>query len=155
MFKTIFSRRMLAVLLLGFSSGLPLLLIGSTFKAWMKDEGIDLTVIGLFAIVGLPYTLKFLWAPLLDRFVPPFLDRRRGWIFIFQIALAASFVVLANCSPAQNILFVGFITFVIAFFSASQDIVIDAYRREVLADAELGFGSSLAVNGYRIKSHIS
>lgn len=148
--RSIFSRRMLSVLLLGFSSGLPLLLIGSTLKAWMKDEKVDLTIIGIFAMVGLPYTLKFLWAPVMDRFVPPFLDRRRGWILIFQICLFFTLGALAFCQPASSPFLVALLGLFIAFFSASQDIAIDAYRRDILEDQELGFGSSLAVNGYRV-----
>jgi MFS transporter, PAT family, beta-lactamase induction signal transducer AmpG len=141
---------MIAVLLLGFSSGLPLLLIGSTLKAWMKEENIDLTVIGVFALVGMPYTLKFLWAPIMDRFTPPFLDRRRGWIVICQVLLILAFSILAMSHPANGAIEVALVALLIAFLSASQDIAIDAYRREVLEETELGFGSSVAVNGYRM-----
>ena len=149
-FKSFLNRRMVCVFLLGISSGLPLLLIGSTLKAWMKDEKVDLTIIGIYALVGLPYTFKFLWAPLMDRFTPPFLGRRRGWILICQIALAFGFISMAVVSPSQAPVAMAFIAFVVAFFSASQDIAIDAYRRDVLNDEELGLGSSMAVNGYRI-----
>lgn len=148
--RSIFSGKMLSVLLLGFSSGLPLLLIGGTLKLWMKDQDVDLTIIGIFSLVGLPYTLKFLWAPVMDRFVPPFLDRRRGWILICQIALIAGLSCLAMTDPSGAPLPVAAVAFVVAFFSASQDIAIDAYRRDLLRDEELGLGSSLAVNGYRI-----
>ncbi len=150
MINSIFSRRMLAILVLGFSSGLPLLLIGSTLKAWLHDEGINLTTIGLFAFVGLPYTLKFLWAPLMDRYVPPFLDRRRGWILIWQICLLGGFVVMAGMHPAVNTWSLAGLCVLIAFFSASQDIVFNAYTRDVLSDEELGFGFSLGIAGYRV-----
>ena len=93
---------MLVLFLMGFSSGIPLLLIGSTLRAWMTEERVDLTVIGIFSLVGLPYTLKFLWAPLMDRYVPPFLGRRRGWLLITQIALMAAISVLGFSSPAQR-----------------------------------------------------
>ena len=148
--KVFFSRRMFSVFLLGIYSGLPLLLIGSTLKAWMKEANVDLTLIGIYALTGVPYTLKFLWAPFMDRYVPPILGRRRGWIVICQIFLAAGFVAMGFVRPDIDTWTLAALAFFIAFFSASQDIVIDAYRREVLADAELGLGSSLAVNGYRV-----
>ena len=141
---------MLVALLMGFSSGLPLLLTGSVLQAWMTDEGVDLGTIGLFALVGLPYTLKFLWAPLTDRYCPPFFGRRRGWLIAIQLSLALSIAGLGWTQPAQAPLTVAVVACLLAFFSASQDIVIDAYRREALADNELGLGSSLYVNGYRI-----
>jgi MFS transporter, PAT family, beta-lactamase induction signal transducer AmpG len=148
--RALFNRRMLCVFLLGFSSGLPLLLIGSTFKTWMTELNVSLTTVGLFASVGLPYSLKFLWAPLLDRYQPPLLDRRRGWILVCQIALAVCLAVLAYSNPSTNILLSAVICLLIAFFSATQDISIDAYRREVLRDEELGLGSSMGVGGYRV-----
>ena len=150
MIRSIFSGKMLSVFILGFSSGLPLLLIGGTLKLWMKDQGVDLTIIGIFSLVGLPYTLKFLWAPVMDRFVPPFLGRRRGWILICQIALIVGLSCLAVTNPSTHPWSVALAAFFVAFFSASQDIAIDAYRRDLLRDEELGLGSSLAVNGYRI-----
>jgi PAT family beta-lactamase induction signal transducer AmpG len=116
----------------------------------MKDEGVDLTVIGMMALVGLPYTLKFLWAPFLDRFSLPFLGRRRGWMLVAQIALMVSIASLGQSDPVQNPWLLAFAAFLVTFFSASQDIVVDAYRREDLADEELGLGSSLYVNGYRV-----
>ncbi len=150
MIRSIFSGKMLSVLILGFSSGLPLLLIGGTLKLWMKDQGVDLTIIGIFSLVGLPYTLKFLWAPVMDRYVPPFLGRRRGWILTCQAALILGLCALAMTDPARSPWWVALVAFLIAFFSASQDIAIDAYRRDLLEDEELGLGSSLAVNGYRV-----
>jgi len=148
--RSVFSRRMLAVLLLGFSSGLPLLLIGGTLKLWMSDVGVDLTVIGIFSLVGLPYTLKFLWSPLLDRYAPPFLGRRRGWILICQLGLVLALLFLATREPRTAPWLVAGAALLVAFFSATQDIAIDAWRRDLLPDRELGFGSALAVNGYRV-----
>ncbi len=148
--KVIVSRRMLVAFVMGFSCGLPLLLTMSVLQAWMKDEGVDLTVIGMMALVGLPYTLKFIWAPFLDRFTLPFLGRRRGWMLVAQIALTVSIVALGQSNPVQNPWLLAFAAFLVTFFSASQDIVIDAYRREDLSDEELGLGSSLYINGYRV-----
>jgi PAT family beta-lactamase induction signal transducer AmpG len=148
--RAIFSGRMLVALLMGFSSGLPLLLTGSVLQAWMSDEGVDLGTIGLFALVGLPYTLKFLWAPLTDRYCFPFFGRRRGWLITIQLLLMLTIAVLGWTQPAEAPLTVAMVAWLLTFFSASQDIVIDAYRREALADNELGLGSSLYVNGYRI-----
>jgi PAT family beta-lactamase induction signal transducer AmpG len=150
MLGSMLSGRMLVALLMGFASGLPLLLTGSVLQAWMKEEGVDLATIGLFALVGLPYTLKFFWAPLLDRYTPALLGRRRGWLLIAQGALIGSLVALAYSRPATAPLGVALAALAVTFFSASQDIVIDAYRRESLADQELGLGSSLYVNGYRV-----
>ena len=145
------SGRMLLALLMGFASGLPLLLTGSVLQAWLKDGGIKLTDIGLFALVGLPYTLKFLWAPLFDRYALPRLGRRRGGLVITQLALAAALAALSLARPTPEHLFwIAAASLIVAFFSASQDIVIDAYRRESLADDELGLGSALYVNGYRV-----
>ena len=148
--QRVFSGRMLITLVMGFSSGLPLLLTMSVLQAWMKQEGVDLTTIGLFALVGLPYTLKFLWAPVLDRYTPALLGRRRGWLLLIQVALTLSIVLLAFTSPAVSPIAVAVASLLLTFFSASQDIVIDAYRREALPDEELGFGASLYVNGYRV-----
>ena len=150
MFKVIFSRRMFVALIMGFASGLPLLLTITVLQAWMKEKGVDLTVIGIMSLVGLPYTVKFLWAPVMDRFTLPFLGRRRGWLLIAQIALISSIAGLGFTDPGKSPWVVAFAAFLVTFFSASQDIVIDAYRREDLADEELGLGSSLYVNGYRM-----
>ncbi|MBT8372269.1 MAG: AmpG family muropeptide MFS transporter [Deltaproteobacteria bacterium] len=141
---------MLVAFVMGFACGLPLLLTMSVLQAWMKDQGVDLTVIGMMALVGLPYTLKFLWAPFVDRYTLPFLGRRRGWMLIAQIALMVSITGLGQSDPAQNPWMVALAAFLVTFFSASQDIVVDAYRREDLSDNELGLGSSLYVNGYRV-----
>ena len=116
----------------------------------MRKEGVDLTVIGLFSLVGIPYTLKFLWSPVLDRFSPPLFGRRRGWLLLFQVLLMAAIIVLGLTSPRHAPWLVAAVAFLVTFFSASQDIVVDAYRREDLSDNELGLGSSLYVNGYRV-----
>lgn len=153
--KKVFSVRMLSMLLTGYSAGLPLLLIGSTLQAWMTDEGVDLTAIGLVSLLGLPYVFKFLWAPLLDRFKIPLLGRRKGWMFIFQILLVVCIFGLSFTNPKTDIFLVCTWAFLISFFSASQDVVLDAYRREILPDEELGLGSSLYVTGYRLAMLVS
>ncbi|WNM60445.1 AmpG family muropeptide MFS transporter [Candidatus Nitrospira neomarina] len=144
------SPKMLVMLLTGFSSGLPLLLIGSTLKFWMREEGLDLTTIGFFGLVGLPYTLKFLWAPVMDRLVSSALGRRRGWMLGTQIALMLTIASLALTQPAIHLSTLAVLCVLVAFFSASQDIVLDAYRRECLSDEELGIGSSMFIYGYRL-----
>ena len=116
----------------------------------MKEEGIGLEAIGLIALVGLPYSLKFLWAPLVDRFVPPFLGRRRGWILISQLCLALALAGLAILSSPNYPLLIGLLALLIAFSSATQDIVLDAHRRDTLSDQQLALGSSLFINGYRV-----
>lgn len=141
---------MLVSFIMGFACGLPLLLTITVLQAWMHEEGVDLAVIGLFTLVGLPYTIKFLWAPFLDRFTLPLFGRRRGWLLIAQILLTISIAGLGLTNPGRNPWIVAFAALLITFFSASQDIVVDAYRREDLADEELGLGSSLYVNGYRV-----
>lgn len=144
------NRRMSAMLLLGFASGLPLALSGGTLQAWLATTSVDIRTIGVFSLVGLPYTLKFIWAPVMDRFVPPFLGRRRGWIVMTQALLIALILALALSSPAQNILAVGVLAMLLAFASASQDITIDAYRTDVLHPEERGFGAAVSVAGYRV-----
>ncbi len=149
-FTLLFGPKMLVMLLTGFSSGLPLLLTGSTLKFWMREEGLDLTTIGFFGLVGLPYTLKFLWAPFMDRIIPPYGGRRRGWMLITQVVLLLTLASMTFVQPAIHLPAIAALCFLIAFASASQDIVLDAYRREYLTDEELGIGSSIFVNGYRI-----
>ncbi len=149
-FTLLFGPKMLIMLLTGFSSGLPLLLTGSTLKFWMREEGLELTTIGFFGLVGLPYTLKFLWAPLMDRIVPSFGGRRRGWMLITQVVLMITLASMTFVQPAVHLPAIAGLCLLIAFASASQDIVLDAYRREYLKDEELGIGSSVFVNGYRI-----
>ena len=147
---TLFSRRMIVALLMGFSCGLPLLLTLGVLQAWMTEEGVDLTWVGMITLVQSPYSWKFLWAPILDRFTPPFLGRRRGWLLVAQLALMAAIAVLAFADPVKRPVWMVAAAVLVAFFSATQDAVVDAYRREDLPDAELGLGSSLYVYGYRI-----
>jgi PAT family beta-lactamase induction signal transducer AmpG len=141
---------MLVAFLMGFSGGLPLLLTWGVLQAWMTDKGVDLTWIGMISLVQIPYTWKLLWAPFIDRFVPPFLGRRRGWLLIAQIALMFAIVGLGYSDPVKNTGLMIVAAVLVAFFSATQDIVIDAYRREDLSDEELGLGSSMYVYGYRL-----
>ena len=148
--SVLFSRRMLVAFLMGFSGGLPLLLTWGVLQAWMTEKGVDLTWIGMISLVQIPYTWKFLWAPLLDRFIPPFLGRRRGWLLMAQIALMLAIVGLGYSDPVKNTGLMIVAAVLVAFFSATQDIVIDAYRREDLPDEELGLGSSMYVYGYRL-----
>ncbi len=148
--SAVFNRRMLVALIMGFSCGLPLLLTLSVLQAWMTKAGVDLTTIGLITLVGLPYTLKFVWAPLFDRYTLPFLGRRRGWLLVAQLALMAALMLLGHSHPVDYPELLAAAALAVAFCSASQDIVVDAYRREDLPDHELGLGSSLYINGYRI-----
>jgi len=150
LYRSVFSPRMFVAAVMGFSCGLPLLLTITLLQAWMQVEGVDLAVIGLMALVGLPYTLKFMWAPFMDRFTPPFLGRRRGWLLMTQTGLVFAILALGMSRPAHSPWMVAFTAFLVTCFSASQDIVVDAYRREDLTDEELGLGSSLYINGYRV-----
>lgn len=149
------SRSIAVVAFLGFSSGLPLALTGGTLQAWMTVSGVDLRTIGIFALAGLPYTIKFLWSPLMDRFIPPFLGRRRGWILITQLLLMGSIICMAYSSPENAVLVLGTFALVVAFSSASQDIVIDAYRTDILKEKERGVGAAVSVMGYRIAMLVS
>ena len=133
----------------GFSSGLPLYILISLLPAWLRSEGVNLKAIGLFALINLPFTWKFLWAPLFDRYIPP-LGRRRGWLLISQLMLLVSIPVFGAFNPKLDIWAIAYLATAVAFFSASQDIVLDAYRRELLIDAELGIGNAVHVNAYRI-----
>ncbi len=151
--EALFNRRMLICVFTGFSSGLPLWLLINLVPAWLRTEGVDLKSIGLFALIGLPYTWKFLWAPLLDRYSLP-LGRRRGWMLVTHIALIASIVALGQLRPQTDIWTIAYLAAVVAFFSASLDVAIDAFRREILPDQELGLGNSIHVNAYRIASLI-
>lgn len=142
--------KMAALLVLGFSSGLPFFLTNRTLQAWMTVEGVDLATIGLFSLVTLPYSLKFLWSPLFDRYVPPFLGRRRGWLVVTQVALLLAIGAMALQDPGRAVELLALNAILIAFFSASQDIVFDAYRVDVLDEREMGAGAALGVLGYRI-----
>jgi MFS transporter, PAT family, beta-lactamase induction signal transducer AmpG len=143
------NRRIGIMLPLGFASGLPLALTAGTLQAWLTVVGIDLKTIGIFTLVGLPYTLKFLWAPLMDRVVPPWLGRRRGWMLMTQIVVAIGLAVMGLTGPGNHPEWLGAIALAVAFASASLDIVFDAFRTELLLPAERGFGAAVWVNGYR------
>lgn len=147
--------RLGAVLFLGFTSGLPLALTGQAMQAWLTIDGLDLATIGFLGLVGVPYSFKFLWAPLMDRFEPPLLGRRKGWLIITQLLLALALVGISGLSPKDNLSLFAVAAVLIAFLSASQDIVIDAYRTDVLKPHERGLGGSLAVFGYRLAMIIS
>ncbi|HEY7788033.1 MAG TPA: AmpG family muropeptide MFS transporter [Casimicrobiaceae bacterium] len=150
--EALFNRRMLICVFTGFSSGLPLYLLINLLPAWLRTEGVDLKTIGFFALIQLPYTWKFLWSPLLDRYSLPVLGRRRAWMLVTQLALLASIPLFGVLHPRQDIWSIVALSTFVAFFSASQDIVLDAFRRELLPDPELGLGTSIHVNAYRISS---
>ncbi|MEJ5358996.1 MAG: AmpG family muropeptide MFS transporter [Desulfobacterales bacterium] len=145
-----FRRRMAVAFLMGVSCGLPLPLTMGLLQAWMKEGGVDLALLGMVSLVQAPYAWKVLWAPVLDRFTPPFLGRRRGWMLVAQAGLALAIAAMALFDPGRQALGLALAAFVVAFFSATQDTVVDAYRREDLPERELGLGSSLYVYGYRI-----
>lgn len=150
--SALFNRRMLICVFTGLASGMPLYVLLQLVPAWLRDEGVSLTEIGLFALVGVPYTWKFLWAPLMDRWVPPFLGRRRGWMVICQVALLLLIGLLGTLRPAESTWMIAWLAAAVAFFSASQDVALDAYRREILPDEELGLGNAIHVQAYRISS---
>ena len=147
--RDLFTQKMLICIFTGFTSGLPLFILISLLPAWLMDSGLELKAIALFSFIQLPYVLKFLWAPLFDGFSFS-MGRRRGWLIIFQVLLLASISVAGLLDPKSQIMTVAIISTSIAFFSASQDAVIDAYRRELLLDNELGLGTAIHVNAYRI-----
>ena len=149
------SRKIGLLLALGFASGLPLALTAGTLQAWLAAENVDIVAIGWFALVGQPYTYKFLWAPLMDRYVPPFLGRRRGWLFITQALLAAAIVFMGTLTPADSTWLLGAAALTVAFLSASQDIVFDALRTDWLEREERGAGAAVSVLGYRIAMLVS
>ncbi|HEY9600259.1 MAG TPA: AmpG family muropeptide MFS transporter [Allocoleopsis sp.] len=144
------SRKMAALLFLGIASGLPYNLTRDTLSAWMTVEGVKLGAIGWFSLANLPATLKFIWSPLLDRFVPPFLGRRRGWIVITQVALIGAIAVMALQKPTQALQLLAINAIAIAFLSATQDIALDAYRTDLLEEREVGAGVAIWVMGYRL-----
>lgn len=150
----ILNRRMLICVFTGLASGMPLYVLFQLVPAWLSEGGVSLVEIGLFSLAGLPYAWKFLWAPMMDRWVPPFLGRRRGWMLITQIALLFSIGILGMYEPAQSTWMIGCLALAVAFFSASQDVVLDAYRREILPDLELGMGNAIHVQAYRVSSLI-
>ena len=147
--RDLFTQKMLICIFTGFTSGLPLFILISLLPAWLMDSGLELKAIALFSFIQLPYVLKFLWAPLFDGFSFS-MGRRRGWLIIFQVLLLVSISMAGLLDPKSQIMTVAIISTAIAFFSASQDAVIDAYRRELLLDNELGLGTAIHVNAYRI-----
>jgi PAT family beta-lactamase induction signal transducer AmpG len=148
-------RKIFLLLLLGFSSGLPLALTGATLQAWLAVEGVDLQAIGWFTLVGQPYVYKFLWAPLMDRYSIPWLGRRRGWLLVTQGALLAAIAWMGTASPKEAPFLLAALALAVAFLSASQDIVFDAYRADVLGAEERGAGAAVSVLGYRIAMLVS
>jgi PAT family beta-lactamase induction signal transducer AmpG len=155
-YAAVFSSRKIALLaVLGFASGLPLALTAGTLQAWLAVEGVDIVTIGWFALVGQPYTYKFLWSPLMDRYAPPFLGRRRGWLLITQVALAAAIAFMGTLSPKAAPWLLGAAALAVAFLSASQDIVFDALRTDSLERAERGAGAAVSVLGYRLAMLVS
>lgn len=148
--RTCWNRRIGITLLLGFSSGLPLALSGSTLQAWMATLHVDIATIGLFSLVGLPYSLKFMWAPFMDRYVPPFLGRRRGWILLAQLTLVVILAAMAVTDPVSHVWRMGILAFALSFASASQDIVYNAYFTDILRPAERGLGAAMQAGGYRL-----
>lgn len=148
--EAILNRRMLICVFTGFTSGLPLYVLIQLVPGWLRVEGVGLAEIGFFALVGFPYTWKFLWAPVMDRYTLPFLGHRRGWMLLTQLALLVSIAVMGFIRPDLSIWTVAYLAAAVAFFSASQDIVLDAYRRELLPDVELGLGNAIHVQTYRL-----
>ena len=149
------SRKIFLLLLLGFSSGLPLALTGATLQAWLTVEGVRLQDIGWFALVGQPYVYKFLWAPLMDRYPLPFLGRRRGWLLATQLALLVAVAWMGSMSPKESPWLLAALALSVAFLSASQDIVFDAFRADALEAPERGAGAAVSVLGYRIAMLVS
>ena len=147
--------RLVVVTVLGFASGLPLALTGQALQAWLSGEGVDVATIGFLSLVGLPYTFKFLWAPLMDRFDLPWLGRRRGWLVLTQLALAGALLLLAATPPKDSLQVFALLAVAVAFLSASQDVAYDAYRTDLLPQRERGLGSSLNVMGYRLAMILS
>lgn len=150
-----FGRRVSPLLALGFASGLPLALTGGTLQAWATVENVSLQEIGFLTLVGTAYTLKFLWAPLIDRYVPPLLGRRRGWMAVTQVLLALGLIAMGMLSPGDSLGPLALLAVLVAFFSATQDIAFDAYRTDVLRPSERGAGAALSVLGYRLAMLVS
>ena len=144
------ARRLGAMLLLGFSSGLPLALTASTMQAWLTVEGLDIKRIGLFNQVQIPYMLKFLWSPLVDRFKMLGLGRRRDWMLLSQLLLIVAITTMGTLSPGQHLALVAWVALAVAFFSATQDIAVDAYRTDTLKERERGLGTGVFISGYRL-----
>ena len=153
--KTIFSLKMLVMFTLGFASGFPFYVVRDVLKLWLTDANIDLGTIGLFSAVALPYTWKFIWAPAMDGFTPPFLGRRKGWMLMTQAGLLILIAALGQFDPTKSLKMMAVVAFCIAVFSASQDIALDAFRREYLTDEELGLGTGIWMNSWRFGMYAS
>ena len=153
--QVMLSWKMLVMFFFGFSSGFPYYIIKDVLKFWMMDANVDIAKIGLFALVGMPYTLKFVWSPMMDGFVPPFLGRRRGWILIAQLGLMITIALLGQFDPKQSLLWIAVFALCLNFFGASQDIALDAFRREYLTSNELGFGTGVWMNAWRLGTFVS
>lgn len=152
--EAVFNRRMLICVFTGFASGLPLYLLFQLVPYWLRAEGVGLAEIGFFALIQFPYAWKFLWAPVMDRYTLPFLGHRRGWILLTQVALLVSMSALGFFKPELSLWTIAYLAVAVAFFSSSQDVVLDAYRRELLPDVELGLGNSIHVQAYRLSGLI-
>jgi len=148
--RQLFTRRMLICVFTGFASGLPLYLLLTLVPAWLRTEHVDLRVIGVFTLIQFPYTWKFLWAPLVDRYVLPVLGRRRGWMLLTQVGLFVVIATLGGFAPQTELRVIVVLATLLAFLSATQDIALDAYRRELLSDEELGLGTAVHINAYRV-----
>jgi PAT family beta-lactamase induction signal transducer AmpG len=153
--KTIFSLKMLAMFTLGFASGFPFYVVRDVLKLWLTDVNVDLGTIGLFSAVALPYTWKFIWAPAMDGITPPFLGRRRGWMLMTQVGLLILIAAMGQLDPTKSLKMMAVVAFCIAIFSASQDIALDAFRREYLTDEELGLGTGIWMNSWRFGMYAS
>ena len=152
--EAIFNRRMLICIFTGFTSGLPLYVLIQLVQAWLKTGGVGLAEIGFFALIQVPYVWKFFWSPLMDRYTLPFLGHRRGWMLLTQLALLVSIGTMGFINPGLNLWTAAYLAAAVAFFSASQDIVLDAYRRELLPAVELGLGNSIHIQAYRISGYV-
>ena len=155
MLRVMLSWKMMVMFFFGFASGFPYYIIKDVLKFWMMDAHVDIAKIGLFALVGVPYTLKFVWSPVMDGVVPPFLGRRRGWILIAQLGLMVTIAILGQFDPKQSLWWIGVFALCLNFFGASQDIALDAFRREYLTSDELGFGNGVWMNAWRLGTFVS
>ncbi|MFO7884969.1 MAG: MFS transporter [Desulfobacteraceae bacterium] len=153
--KIMLSWKMAVMFFFGFISGFPYYVVKDVLKAWMTDANVDLATLGLFSAVTLPYTLKFIWSPAMDRYVPPFLGRRRGWILMAQIALVAAIALMGQFDPGHCLGWIALTALGVSFFGATQDIALDAFRREYLTSQELGFGTGVWMNAWRLGMYIS
>lgn len=153
--KKVFSKNMLIVFILGFASGLPLLLTGATLKQWLAQDKVDIKTIGFFSAVGIAYSFKYMWSPFLDRYFSAKIGRRKTWMVLTQLMLILGIVMMGLQNPLENLPMLAFWAVFVAFMSATQDIAIDAYRREFLTNEEIGLGSSMGIYGYRVAMLVS